>query len=60
MHLNSVSSLLIVGTKIEGALCLILVVFWVALVAVVTDSRQGLAVDELGAVDNGNLYYFSW
>merc|ERR1712165_33430 len=29
-------------------------------VAVVTDSRQGLAVDEVGAVDNGNLYYFSW
>ena len=60
MHLNSVMSIFIVGTKLEGGLCLLLVVFWVALVAVVTDSRQGLAVDEVGAVDNGNLYYFSW
>jgi hypothetical protein len=60
MHLNSVSSIFIVGTKVEGGLCALLVIFWVALVAVVTDSRQGLAVDEVGAVDNGNLYYFSW
>lgn len=60
MHLNSVSSLLIVGTKIEGGLCILLVIFWVALVAVVTDSRTNLAVDEIGAVYNGNLYYFSW
>ena len=29
-------------------------------VAVVTDSRHGIAVDEYGAVENGNLYYFSW
>lgn len=28
--------------------------------AVVTDSRHGIAVDEYGAVENGNLYYFSW
>jgi hypothetical protein len=60
MHLHAVSSLLIVGTKIEGCLCLILSIFWVATVAVVTDSRHGLAVDEYGAVENGNLYYFSW
>ena len=60
MHLNSVSSLLIVGTKIEGGLCALLVIFWIALVAVVTDSRTNLAVDEIGAVYNGNLYYFSW
>jgi len=60
MHSNSVTSLFIVGTKVEGALCVLLVIFWVALVAVVTDSRQGLAVDNVGAVDNGNLYYFSW
>lgn len=60
MHMNSVTSLLVVGTKCEGVLLMILVIFWVALVGVVTDSRQGLAVDNLGAVDNGNLYYFSW
>ncbi len=60
MHLNSVTSIFIVGTKIEGGLCALLVIFWVALVAVVTDSRNNLAVDEIGAVYNGNLYYFSW
>jgi len=32
----------------------------VTTVAVVTDSRHGIAVDEYGAVENGNLYYFSW
>lgn len=60
MHLHSVSSIFIVGTKIEGGLCILLVIFWVFLVAVVTDSRTNLAVDEVGAVYNGNLYYFSW
>lgn len=60
MHLNSITSIYIVGTKIEGGLCVVLTIFWIALVAVVTDARQGLAVDEVGAVDNGNLYYFSW
>lgn len=60
MHLNSVMSIFIVGTKVEGALCILLVIFWIALVPVVTDSRTGLAVDNVGAVDNGNLYYFSW
>jgi len=60
MHMHPITSLLIVGTKIEGILCCILSIFWVATVSVVTDSRHGLAVDESGAVSNGNLYYFSW
>lgn len=60
MHLNSVTSIIFVGTKIEGVICFILAIFWIATVAVVTDSRHGLAVDDNGAVDNGNLYYFSW
>lgn len=60
MHLNAVSSLLIVETRIEGGLTVILSIFWIATVAVVTDSRHGIAVDEYGAVSNGNLYYFSW
>jgi len=60
MHMHPISSILIVGTKIEGILCCILSIFWVATVSVVTDSRHGLAVDESGAVSNGNLYYFSW
>ena len=58
--MHPITSLLIVGTKIEGILCCILSIFWVATVSVVTDSRHGLAVDESGAVSNGNLYYFSW
>lgn len=60
MHINAVSSILIVGTKIEGIIAAILVIFWIATVSVVTDSRRGLAVDEFGAVESGNLYYFSW
>jgi len=60
MHLNAVSSLLIVGTKIEGGITALLVVFWIATVSVVTDSRRGLSVDQYGAVESGNLYYFSW
>jgi hypothetical protein len=58
--MHPITSILIVGTKIEGILCCILSIFWVATVSVVTDSRHGLAVDESGAVSNGNLYYFSW
>lgn len=60
MHLHSTASAIISGTKIEGAISLVMVVFWVATVAVVTDSEYGLAVDQEGAVSNGNLYYFSW
>jgi hypothetical protein len=59
-HLNATASVLFVGQKAEGILSLVLAGFWVATVAVVTDSRHGLAVDEYGAVQNGNLYYFSW
>jgi hypothetical protein len=60
MHLHSVTSLLIVGTKFEGGLIFILVGFWIAAVSVITDSRKGLSVDSEGNVSNGNLYYFSW
>eukprot|EP00557_Chaetoceros_sp_GSL56_P005094 CAMPEP_0176498420 /NCGR_PEP_ID=MMETSP0200_2-20121128/12308_1 /TAXON_ID=947934 /ORGANISM="Chaetoceros sp., Strain GSL56" /LENGTH=297 /DNA_ID=CAMNT_0017896619 /DNA_START=101 /DNA_END=991 /DNA_ORIENTATION=- len=60
MHMNPISSIIIVGTKIEGAIIVILVALWISTVAVVTDSRHGIAVDEFGAVENGNLYYFSW
>ena len=59
-QLHPVSSLFVVGTKIEGVLIIILDAFWAATVAVVSDARHGLAVNESGAVENGNLYYFSW
>jgi len=60
MHLNPITSLLIVNTKIEGFLCIVLIGFWAATVAIVSDSNYDLAVDDGGAVSNGNLYYFSW
>lgn len=60
LHLNSISSTFVVGTKAEGWILATLVLFWIITVSVVTDSRRGLAVDEFGAVENGNLFYFSW
>ena len=59
-QLHPVSSLFVVGTKVEGILCIVLLAFWAATVAVVSDARKGLAVNEDGEVTNGNLYYFSW
>jgi len=60
MHLHPITSLFIIGTKIEGLLCVLLAAFWIATVSIITDARYGLAVDATGAVKNGNLYYFSW
>lgn len=60
MQLHPVTSLFVVGTKIEGIVCIILLAFWAATVAIVSDATHGLAVNEDGAVQNGNLYYFSW
>jgi len=59
-HLFSMGAAIVVGTKIEGALCIILTAFWGATVAIVSDSSNFLAVDSEGRVFNGNLYYFSW
>lgn len=60
LHTKPVLSTLVTGTQLEGFLILILLCFWSALVAVVSDTRHGLATDATGAVSNGNLYYFSW
>lgn len=60
MHLSPISSIYIVGTKIEGVLCVFLFALWVSIVTIVSDSRNGLAVDDQGTVENANLYYFSW
>jgi len=38
----------------------VLLTFWSALVAIVSDTRHGLATDSSGSISNGNLYYFSW
>ena len=60
LQLHPVTSLFVVGTRIEGILCIILLAFWAATVAIVSDASHGLAVNQDGAVQNGNLYYFSW
>lgn len=59
-QLHPVSSLFVVGTKVEGIVCILLLAFWAATVAVVSDAANGLAVNLDGSVKNGNLYYFSW
>lgn len=53
-------SSLILGTRIEGIVILILITLWSALVAIVSDTRHGLATDSSGSISNGNLFYFSW
>uniref|UniRef100_A0A7S2E8M7 Uncharacterized protein n=1 Tax=Trieres chinensis TaxID=1514140 RepID=A0A7S2E8M7_TRICV len=60
MHLTPKTSSYIVATKLEGAVCLFLMGFNTATVAVASDPNNGLAVKSDGAVMNGNLYYFSW
>jgi hypothetical protein len=62
VHLSPMFSTYIVNTKLEGAICLILAVFWAATVSVVSNASSGLAVDaeKDNTIVNGNLYYFSW
>lgn len=60
MMMLPVASIFIVNTRLEGVILLILIVFWAATVAIVSDSDNGLAVKSTGEVANGNLYYFSW
>lgn len=60
LHTRPLLSSVIVGTKIEGGIIFLLLTFWSALVAIVSDTRHGLATDSSGSISNGNLYYFSW
>mmetsp|Transcript_25755 Transcript_25755/g.47357 ORF Transcript_25755/g.47357 Transcript_25755/m.47357 type:complete len:304 (-) Transcript_25755:1636-2547(-) len=60
LHTRPLLSTVIIGTKIEGGVILVLLSFWSALVAIVSDTRHGLATDSSGSISNGNLYYFSW
>lgn len=60
LHTRPLISSLILGTRIEGCIILILIALWSALVAIVSDTRHGLATDSSGSISNGNLYYFSW
>lgn len=60
MHSSAKFYVFVNGTKLEGFLIIILLCFWVAIVAVISDAENGLAVNEEGTVIYGNLYYFSW
>lgn len=59
-HLNSIASILVVGTKLETITVIVLVVFWSVTVAIVTNPLNGLAVGERGEVTFGNLWYSAW
>lgn len=68
-HAFPVARVMLVGTPVEGCLCLTLAAFWAAAVAIVTDTDNNLATRDNGndstvkqqnEVVNGNLYYFSW
>jgi len=60
LHTRPVLSTVVIGTKIEGAVISLLLLLSSALVAIVSDTRHGLATDSTGSISNGNLYYFSW
>jgi len=59
LHLFNAGGVL-VGSKIEAAIPLVLSWFWIAAVCIVTGPEGGLAIDNEGAVYAGNLYYFTW
>eukprot|EP00563_Minutocellus_polymorphus_P017556 CAMPEP_0197725770 /NCGR_PEP_ID=MMETSP1434-20131217/10536_1 /TAXON_ID=265543 /ORGANISM="Minutocellus polymorphus, Strain CCMP3303" /LENGTH=315 /DNA_ID=CAMNT_0043311427 /DNA_START=19 /DNA_END=966 /DNA_ORIENTATION=- len=59
-HMNSVASVLVVGTKLEAITVVILLALWSVTVAIVTDPSNGLAVGEDGEVLFGNLFYSAW
>lgn len=46
--------------KLEGLLIIIMSGFSAAAVAFISDPKDGIAVDNNGAVTNGNVYYFAW
>jgi len=59
-HFVIIFSICFVGTKVEGLMIILLIAFWASGVKVITDPQNGLAVTNDGAIENGNLYYFSW
>lgn len=59
MHLSNVGGILI-GSRTEAAVPMVLSWFWIIMVCIVTGPLYGLAVDNEGAVYAGNLYYFTW
>lgn len=65
LHLHPVTTYMISGTKVEGVISIILVGFNSAIVSIVSDASNNLAVRRTSnecntTVLNGNLFYFSW
>lgn len=60
LHLNGVTAMFFVGTKLEGIMCFVLAGLWAGIVAIVSNPRHGIAIDEKNGIINGNIYYFSW
>lgn len=60
MYFSPVLSVILVGSRLEGALYFIMVALWSSLVAVISGSDNGLAVDNEGSVAFSNLYYCGW
>lgn len=60
MHTSPIASMFFVNTKLEAAALVLFLFLWCALVSIVTDAGNGLAVDREGAVVHGNLYYSCW
>jgi len=50
----------VIGTPVEGIILAVVLVFSIIICAIASGPAKGLAVDEFGAVRNGNIYYFSW
>lgn len=63
-QLHPVGATMFVGTQVEGIVCTVLLAFWTTIVAINTDAgdslRENGVTDESNAVQNANLYYFSW
>jgi len=60
MYLFPLTRFWIENRKIEGLLIITMSFVWAAAVAIISDPKDGLAVDSNGAVTNGNVYYFAW
>jgi hypothetical protein len=61
-HIIPVTATLFVGTVVEGVFTVLLLIFWSAIVALISDASIGLVgiEDATQTVQNANLYYFSW
>ena len=58
-HISSLK-FIVIGNKVEAWMIVLLLIFWSILVSFITGPNRGLAVDQEGGVNLGNLYYCSW